>query len=137
MSGRPDIQAVDETEAEMVGSLSAMLRSQGYRVRVEVSNMGQSVDLVATRGSWVTVIEAKLRNWRRALAQCQTHEQVADYICVAIGTAVVAPALLEGAASRGYGVLHYDRKNACFNWILRPRRNRLIWKPQRQHWSKG
>ncbi len=98
--------------------------------------MGQSVDMVATRGRWVTVIEAKMRDWRRALKQCQGHEQVADFVCVAIASTRVADELLRTACARGYGVIHYDRKKGEFGWALRPRLNRLVWVPQRRHWAR-
>jgi hypothetical protein len=98
--------------------------------------MGQSADMVATRGRWVTIIEAKMRDWRRALEQCQGHETVADFVCVAIASARVADGLLRAACARGYGVIHYDGKKGEFGWTLRPRLNRLVWAPQRRHWAQ-
>jgi hypothetical protein len=93
--------------------------------------------MVAIRGRWVTIIEAKMRDWRRALRQCQGHEQVADFVCVAIASARVADELLCAARAKGYGVIHYDGKKDEFGWTLRPRRNRLIWVPQRRYWARN
>lgn len=124
------------SEADLVSELAKALSRDGYRVRSEVSNMGQSADMVATRGRWVTVIEAKMRDWRRALEQCQGHEQVADFVCVAIASVRVADELLRTACARGYGVIHYDVKKGKFGWTLRPRLNRLVWAPQRRHWAR-
>lgn len=125
------------SEADLVEKLARMLREEGYRVRTEISNMGQSVDLVATRGRWVTVVEVKLYNWRRALEQCLAHEQVADFICVAVGSVTVPEALLAAARVSGYGVIHYDRRKETFHWARRPRLNRRVWVPQRRQWVRG
>jgi len=125
------------SEADLVRELAKALSLDGYRVRSEVSNMGQSADMVATRGRWVTIIEAKIRDWRRALKQCQGHEQVADFVCVAIASARVANGLLHMARARGYGVIHYDGKKHKFGWTLRPRLNRLVWTPQRRYWARN
>jgi Holliday junction resolvase len=124
-------------ESELVSCLVGALQEQGYRVRMEVSNMGQSIDVVATRGRWVTVIEAKLQDWRRALTQCRAHEQIADFICIAIGSATVSASLTEEAERAGYGIIHFCRKSQEFQWVRRPSRNRRMWLPQRRHWAQS
>lgn len=124
-------------EADLVSSLTRTLQDEGYRVRMEVSNMGQSIDMVATRGRWVTVIEAKLQDWRRALTQCRAHEQIADFICVAIGSATVSDSFAEEAERAGYGIIHFCRDSQQFQWVRRPSRNRRIWLPQRRHWARS
>ena len=124
------------TEADLVQKLSSKLIADGFRIRREVSNMGQSADVVATKGRWVTVIEAKLTDWRRALLQCRAHEQIADYICIAVATARVAEPLVQAAEQMGYGIIHYDETNAQFNWTVQPRLNKQVWLPQRRHWAR-
>jgi len=125
------------SESELVTKLIKKLKSEGFRVRTEVSNMGQSVDIVATRGKWVTLIEVKTRNWSRAIEQCQAHEQVADYICIAIASASVSERLADRAKEMGYGVLHYCHDDDEFVWIVRPRLNKQVWMPQRRYWAKA
>jgi len=98
--------------------------------------MGQSADIVATRGRWVTFIEAKVAHWRRALAQCQAHEQVADFICVALASVSLADEFLRTARERGYGVIHCDLPGEKCEWVVRPQKNRNVWGPQRKHWSR-
>ena len=137
MSKPRDVSQIIASEADLVNKLVSMLRTEGYRVRTEVSNMGQSVDVVATRGRWVTVVEVKRYDWRRALDQCRAHEQVADFICVAVGSVNVAKLLHQTAGESGYGLIHYDRDAQRFRWVLRPRRNRRVWTPQRRQWAKG
>ena len=129
------VNPITAREHEFVEHLAATLRDQGFRVRTEVSNMGQSVDLVATRGRWVTVIEAKLADWKRALSQCRTHEHIADYICIALGTASVPHGLIEAVAGLGYGIIHYNRTIKEFEWVVQPRLNRAVWGPQRKYWA--
>lgn len=125
------------SEFELVSRLVKKLKSEGFRVRTEVSNMGQSADIAATRGKWVTLIEVKTRNWNRAIQQCQAHEQIADYICIAIASASVPERLITLATAIGYGVLHYRREHDDFVWIVRPRLNKLVWAPQRRYWAKA
>lgn len=124
------------TEQRVVDGVAALLRSDGYRVRTEVPSLGQSADLVATKNRWVTFVEAKIRDWRRALQQCRGHEQVADYICIAIATARRPEALLDIAKQRGYGIIQCQPRSGRCEWILPPARNRSIWRPQRLELGK-
>lgn len=121
----------------LVKCLVRFLKKHGYRVRLEISNMGQSADVVATRGRWVMVVEAKLKDWSRAMRQCQAHEQVADYIAVAVALAAVPPGLDREARELGYGILHFSGKNGTIRWVVRPRLNRRVWAPQRRQWARS
>lgn len=123
------------SEAELVLTLTAWLCTSGYRVRHEVSNMGQSADLVAIRGRWVTIFEAKLGDWRRALQQCEAHEPVADYICVAVASATINETLRSEVTKRGYGLVHYRSTDRQLHWVCKPVRNAQVWQPQRRVWS--
>jgi Holliday junction resolvase hjc len=125
------------SELELVCKLVKKLKGEGFRVRTEVSNMGQSADVVATRGKWVTLIEVKTRNWNRAIEQCKAHEQIADYICIAVASVSVPERLTELATHTGYGLLHYRRDEEEFDWIVRPRLNKQLWLPQRRYWAKA
>jgi hypothetical protein len=119
-------------ENEVVRQVTDFLISEDYRVRHEVPNMGQSADIVATRGNWVTFVEAKVRDWRCALRQCVAHEQVADFICVAVATVSASKALVAEIETCGYGlILCCPSKGHC-EWVMPPRRNGKIWRPQRQ-----
>jgi hypothetical protein len=119
-------------EGLLVAHLVEFLCSTGYRVRLEVSNMGQSADLVATRGRWVTFVEAKVKDWRRAIEQCRAHEAVADYICLALSLKAPSAELLAQVSASGYGLLLRSPQSRGFEWIMRPKRNPKIWRPQRQ-----
>ncbi len=104
-------------------------------MRLEVPNMGQSADVVATRGRWVTFIEAKKHDWRRALEQCKAHEQVADFICIALGTKSISDAAREEALAAGYGLIHFETSDRC-TWVVHPQRNTDLWRPQRDRLSR-
>jgi hypothetical protein len=125
------------SESELVSKLVKKLKREGFRVRTEVSNMGQSADIVATRGKWVTLVEVKTRNWSRAMEQCQGHQQIADFICIAIASVSVPNRLAELAKEAGYGLLHYRPDEEDFDWVVKPRRNTQVWLPQRKYWAKG
>ena len=116
----------------MVRVLTKFLTRAGYRVWHEVPNMGQSADVVAKRGKFLTFVEAKLADWRRALEQCRAHHHVADYICIAITGQKVSEELMQEAANRGYGVIHFDRSQHSYRWLRRPDRNTGYWPPQRR-----
>jgi hypothetical protein len=124
------------SETLLVDHLTRFLSDDGYSVRLEVPNMGQSADVVATKNRWVMFVEAKLDNWRRALAQCTAHEQVADYVCIAIGSVSVSDDLKREAAARGYGVIHWSPKGGVCAWVLEPKRNVDVWKPQRERLAR-
>lgn len=124
-----------ESEIDLVALLVYALHDEGYRVRREVPNMGQSADVVATRSRWVTVIEVKVRDWRRALEQCLAHEQVADFVCIAVGTGRIASELLRTAQTRGYGIIQCTVSTRSCRWILRPERNCHVWRPQRTRFA--
>jgi hypothetical protein len=124
-------------ERRVVNQVAELLRSDGYHVRTEVPSLGQSADLVATKNRWVTFVEAKVRDWRRALEQCRGHEQVADYICIAVATARRPDALLEIAKQRGYGIIHCRPESGRCEWILTAARNGAVWRPQRRELGKA
>jgi hypothetical protein len=122
------------SEAELVGCLTAWLVASGYRVKHEVANMGQSVDVVAVKGRWVTVFEAKRADWRRALRQCEAHEVVADFVCLAVGSVGIKEGLRMEVEKRGYGLVHFSPANQELQWICKPQRNDKVWSPQRRVW---
>jgi hypothetical protein len=120
------------TERELVSLLVAFLSESGYRVRLEVPNMGQCADVVGTRNRWVTFFEAKTRDWSRALKQCKAHESVADYVCLAIAMRSVPERLRGQLEESGYGLIVCDMEQGRCEWSVMPRRNEDVWLPQRR-----
>ncbi|MCI0630319.1 MAG: hypothetical protein L0Y44_06650 [Phycisphaerales bacterium] len=120
------------TEDLLVATLVEFLSEDGYRVRLEVPNMGQCADVVCTRNRWVTFFEAKLRNWQRALEQCRAHQSVADFVCVALSVKNVPDRLERELDEAGYGLIVCDVKAGRCEWLVHPRRNRQVWPPQRK-----
>jgi hypothetical protein len=123
-------------ESELVEDLTHFLLGQGYKIRTEVPSLGQSADVVATRGRWVTFIEVKVKDWQRAFQQCNAHSLVADYICIALGTKNISEAVRQGAIDRGIGLIHISTNRQCA-WVVRPTLNVTIWKPQRKRLSQS
>lgn len=131
----PSAQGPTTSEFGLVRSLTAFFEAQGYDVRLEVSNMGQSIDLVAIKGKGrrlATAIEAKRTNWRRALSQCRAHALVCDYIAVALALKSVPVELRTRLEISGWGLLMYDYAAATWYWEIRPKKNTHIWQPQRR-----
>lgn len=127
-SSKPD----SPLEHELVEVLVQFLADAGYRVRLEVPNMGQCADIVGTRNRWVTFFEAKLRDWQRALEQCRAHESVADYVCVAVAMKSIPDALRMEVEQFGYGLIRCNIDEARCEWSVQPRLNRGVWPPQRR-----
>lgn len=125
------------TENDFTIEIENFLQEQNYRIRFEVPNMGQSIDILASKSRWLTAIEAKIANWRRALSQCKTHELIADYICIAIATKKVSEELQTETRKRGYGLIHFDREHQKCTWIVNPERNQKVWQAQRRKFSRN
>lgn len=123
-------------ECELVDVVALFLREQGFRVRAEVPSLGQSADLVATRGRWVSFIEVKVRDWRSAINQCKAHKLVGDFICIALGTKNISEAVKQATADEGIGLIHVLADGTC-SWIAKPVLNARIWQPQRKQFSKN
>ncbi len=128
----PESKQGTPSEHELVRRVTEFLTQDGYRVRLEVPTLGQSADILATRGRWMTLVEVKTSDWQRALEQCRAHELVADFVCVAIGTASAPEGLRNAALELGYGVIHCRRESSDCWWDMRPRLNRGVWRPQRE-----
>lgn len=122
----------DHLEGALVSALVEFLSDDGYRVRLEVPNMGQCADVVGTRNRWVTFFEAKVRDWSRALEQCRAHESVADYVCLAVAMKSVPDRLRSELEVSGYGLVVCDIVERRCEWMVQPRRNSDVWPPQRK-----
>jgi hypothetical protein len=119
-------------ETEVVEALTKHFASENFEIIHEVPSMGQSVDVVLKKGRWLTFIEAKVRNWQKAIIQCKSHEIVADFICIAIATKNVSNKLVDFALLKGYGIIHYNYNENVCSVILKPKLNKNIWEPQRK-----
>ena len=120
-----------KTEIEFVRELEKhFARLNNSIIWLEVPNMGQSVDMVVKMEDKLLLIEAKLKNWDRAIFQCQAHQMVADYIYVAVATLEIPDKLYLRATELGYGILHFDRNTKLVHERLKARKN-SYWKPQR------
>lgn len=125
-----------ESENCLILKIAEFLGMDGYKVRLEVPNSGQSADLVAEKNNCILIIEGKLKNWKRALAQCKTHENVADFVSIAWGGKGISIELVNEAKKRGYGILHCSGQDGICGWSVLPQKNKHIWCAQREHWEK-
>lgn len=125
-------------ESELVRALTQYFQRDGYDVYLEVSNMGTSVDLVAEKDGKVIAVEAKVRDWKRAMEQCKHHFLVADYVAIAMGPIRITEYFAKEAIDRLLTVYTYRRGSNYYgtnwHWI---RHNNLIqstqiWQPQRE-----
>ena len=129
---KPARKNSEPSESALVSALVEFLSEDGYRVRLEVPNMGQCADVVGTRNRWVTFFEAKIRDWSRAIEQCRAHESVADYVCLAVAMKSVPDRLRSELVESGYGLVVCDIAEGRCEWLVQPRRNPDVWLPQRR-----
>ena len=125
------------SEAVLVRALSRYLIEKGFEVRSEVPNMGQAIDLVATKNGHITAIEVKRMDWVRALEQCRAHVVVADFIVIAIGLKSIPPKLSKSLHSRGWGLMMYDSIKDSWRPLSPPRKNQQVWGSQREVFVKN
>ena len=125
------------SEVELISCVTEFLRGDGYRVRHEIPNLGQSADIVATKGRWITVIEAKMSDWGRGLSQCVAHSHVADFVCIAIATESISKSLNDRAVEHGIGIIHCPASTNMCHWARRPQRNDRVWRPERARFSRN
>lgn len=104
----------------------------GYFVLQEVPTMGYSADIVARTKNKLTFIEVKLANWKRGLAQCSNHINVADYIYIAMATKRISEALIEQAVLKGFGIISYDCTEDKCEIFLKAKKNNNVWPPQKK-----
>ena len=134
MNNKPN-QTPNRKESDLVIAVSGFLANQGYKVRTEVPSLGQSADIVAIRGRWVTFIEVKVHDWRKAIGQCRAHKLVADFTCIAVGTVRISDAAIQAAREEGIGLIHILGNGDCV-WAMNPELNSRVWRPQRQKLAK-
>lgn len=125
------------SERDLVDNLIIFLNNNNYKTKIEIPNMGQSVDIVAQKGDQLTFIEAKLKNWRRAIEQCEAHEHIADYICIALSKTKITNLIIEKLIFLGYGLIDCEAATGLCEWILKPSLMQNIWKPQRRIFLKN
>jgi hypothetical protein len=125
-----------QSEKGLVARVIDFLDKDGYQIRLEVPNSGQSADLVAAKKNNILIIEAKVNNWKRALEQCKAHENIADFICIALGAKELSNNLIDEARKRGYGIIHCSGEVGTCKWMVEPQKNNNMWLAQRNHWEE-
>lgn len=127
------------TEAKLVEKFTEFLKNNLYQVYTEVSNMGQSIDIVAIEISnmlnnietyWA--LEVKLSDWKTAIKQCKAHTLVCDYCAIILGKEPSKKAIAS-IKEKGLGLIIY--RDEKFKSLLLPKKNDC-WKPQREEFIK-
>ena len=120
------------SEKELVQRIVNLFQKKDYSIWLEVPNMGQSVDIVASKNENLTFIEVKMSNWRRALAQCEGHGMVADYIYIAISSVQISNEFYNTSKNLGYGIIHCNPYTMQCSKVLQAKKNTCIWAPQQK-----
>lgn len=80
-------------ERDLAGPVVAHLTAEGYRVWVDPDG-SDFLDVVARRGGEIGLVELKLADWRKVLAQAQRRRGWADWVAVVLPRASLAHKLL-------------------------------------------
>lgn len=80
-------------ERDLAAPVAAHLEAQGYRVWVDPDG-SDFLDVVARRGTEIGLVELKLADWRKVLAQAQRRRGWADWIAVVLPRDSLATKLL-------------------------------------------
>lgn len=80
-------------ERDLAAPVVAHLTARGYRVWVDPDG-SDFLDVVARQGPVIGLVELKLADWRKVLAQAQRRRGWADWIAVALPRASLAAKLL-------------------------------------------
>lgn len=80
-------------ERDLAGPVVAHLEADGYRVWVDPDG-SDFLDVVARRGPVIGLVELKLADWRKVLAQAQRRRGWADWIAVVLPKRTLATKLL-------------------------------------------
>lgn len=121
-------------ETELVSKVVSFLENDGYVVCLEVPTLGRVGDIIAQKNRWITAIEAKMYDSKKVIEQCRVYTLLADFICIAWGGKTVNKIVRGVATEKGYGIIIYNRAKDECEWLLTPKHNPRIWKPQRKLW---
>ncbi len=109
-------------EQEMVEKVYNHLKDEGKSVVLEVPFMQQSIDLVYEDGEKLVAIEFKLKNWKRALEQANSHFLGTDevYICIPKPKKGTTQVLLDAIQKTHIGLMFYDETYESFVEVIKP-----------------
>lgn len=97
-------------ERDLAAPVVAHLEAQGYRVWVDPDG-SDFLDVVARRGTEIGLVELKLADWRKVLAQAQRRRGWADWIAVVLPRDSLASKLLD--------VPQAERARRIGVWVVR------------------
>jgi hypothetical protein len=94
------------TEADFVRELRFSLERANCIVRAEVPSHGRArTDLILWDGECLIGIEAKLKDWGKAIGQAVLNKQCVDQSYLAMWSSAISDAVLSEAARFGVGVM--------------------------------
>ena len=100
------------TEEALVRRLGWLFRTLGYIVAKEVPVGTRAVDLycVDPRTGTTIAIEAKLRDWRRALRQARVYKLAADLVYIGLPERAITEKCLMACSAEGIGTIAVPRR---------------------------
>jgi hypothetical protein len=101
-----------DSEEKLVHRVAWQLRRSGYIVTAEVPVGMRSVDLFCVERETGTTlaVEAKLKDWRRAIRQAEAYKFAADFVYLALPEEAVSQKCLTACEKAGIGIFEVPAK---------------------------
>jgi hypothetical protein len=96
-------------EAFVADAVKRQLESEGYIVATEVANFHRSADIAAiSPENEVVIVECKISDMKRAVAQSRTHQLSADRVMMATPYRVLKAGTVDSIKRHGIGLYLVD-----------------------------
>jgi hypothetical protein len=117
--------------------INALETSSNILIHQEVPVFSRSVDLVLQdlTTSYITAVEFKMHDWKRAILQAQSVGICFDFLCICLPkpkTQVGCHNIMETCEVNGVGLYLYDSEINTFEKVIDSPRTTTVWEIQKK-----
>lgn len=117
-------------EKDLINCVRSQLASK-YNVFEEVGFLNRSIDMVLLGDSLLITVEFKIRDWRKAISQIESHLIAADYSYLCMPKKTISNELLFLLKKNGIGLWLYDYASDELIEAVKPRKSSFQWRHHR------
>lgn len=123
-----------ELRKRFIGSLGT---SKDILIYQEVPVFSRSVDLVLQdlTTSYITAVEFKMHDWKRAILQAQNVDLCFDFLCICLPkpkTQAGCRTIMKTCEIKGVGLYLYDSEINAFEEVISSPRTTTVWETQKK-----
>jgi len=123
-----------ELRKRFIGSLGT---SKDILIYQEVPVFSRSVDLVLQdlTTSYITAVEFKMHDWKRAILQAQNVDLCFDFLCICLPkpkTQAGCRTIMKTCEIKGVGLYLYDSEINAFEKVISSPRTTTVWETQKK-----